>query len=143
MKKVIILFGTIVFIILIVFFYNYIQYQREELSINNFNQQYLEYNKDNLYGTDITTVINKAVNNNEKYKIQKDENGLYKEDENYSIKIYINLEEEGSIYPMESFYKVGITDFTKYFGELKFKCIKTEYKENGRISTMYFKAINY
>ena len=40
-------------------------------------------------------------------------------------------------------FKVGITDFTKYFGELKFKCIKTEYKENGRISTMYFKAINY
>ena len=87
--------------------------------------------------------MNKAIDNNEQYKIKKDESGLYIPDELFSTKIYIILEKEGSKYPMENFYKVGIKEFTKYFGELNFECTKVNYHENGRISEMFFQATNY
>lgn len=143
MKRIILLIITIMVIAILIFSYNFIQYENKQTDVMKFNKTFLDYNKSNLYGTDITTVMNKAIDNNEQYKIKKDESGLYIPDELYSTKIYINLQEEGSTYPMENFYKVGIQEFTTYFGELNFKCTKVNYHENGRISEMFFQATNY
>ncbi len=143
MKRIILLIITIMIIAILIFSYNFIQYENKQTDVMKFNKTFLDYNKSNLYGTDITTVMNKAIDNNEQYKIKKDESGLYIPDELYSTKIYINLQEEGSTYPMENFYKVGIQEFTTYFGELNFKCTKVNYHENGRISEMFFQATNY
>ena len=87
--------------------------------------------------------MNKAIDNNEKCKIKKDESGFYIPDKLFSTKIYITLEKEGTTYPMEKFYQVGINEFTKYFGELNFECTKINYHENGRVSEMFFQATNY
>lgn len=143
MKRFIILFITFIVIIILVFSYSLNLYKTNALNVQKFNKVFLDYEKNDLYGTDITTVMNKAIDNNEQYKIKKDESGLYIPDELYSTKIYINLQEEGSTYPMENFYKVGIQEFTTYFGELNFKCTKVNYHENGRISEMFFQANNY
>lgn len=143
MKRFIILFITCISIALLIFSYKLGQYKSNQLDIQKFNKEYLDYERKNLYGTDITTVINKAIDNNEQYKIKKDESGLYIPEKDYSIKIYINLQEEGSTYPMESFNKVGINEFTSYFGELNFKCTRVNYHKNGRISEMFFQATNY
>ena len=59
-----------------------------------FNMQYEAYNKRIMYGTDIISVINKAIDNNEQYKIQKDENKTYKNDGKYSTEITIKLKED-------------------------------------------------
>lgn len=143
MKRIIILFVSFFLIAILVLSYNYKQYEISQTDVKKFNKIFLEYNRNNLYGTDITTVINKAMDNNAQYKIEKDESGLYIPDNQYSTKIYINLVAEGDTYPMESFYKVGIKKFTEYFGELKFECNQINYHKNGRISEMYFQAINY
>lgn len=143
MKRIIALISTVVLVALLVFSYNVIQYENRKADVFKFNKIFLDYNRSNLYGTDLTTVMNRAIDNNEKNKIKKDESGLYIPDELFSTKIYIILEKEGSVYPMESFYKVGIQEFTEYFGELNFECTKVNYHENGRISEMTFKAINY
>ncbi|MBP3596710.1 MAG: hypothetical protein J6J60_04850 [Clostridia bacterium] len=143
MKRIILLITTIIIVAILIFSYNYIQYENKQADVMKFNKIFLDFNRNNLYGTDITTVMNKAVDNNEQYKIKKDESGLYIPDELFSIKIYIILEKEGSNFPMENFYKVGIKEFTKYFGELNFECIKVNYHESGRISEMFFQATNY
>lgn len=143
MKRIILIIVTIIIVAILLFSYNYIQYENKQVDVMKFNKAFLDFNRNNLYGTDITTVMNKAIDNNEQYKIKKDESGLYIPDELFSTKIYIILEKEGSKYPMEKFYKVGIKEFTKYFGELNFECTKVNYHENGRISEMFFQATNY
>lgn len=143
MKRIILLISTIILVAILLFSYKIIQYENNQTDVIKFNKPFLDFNRNNLYGTDITTVMNKAIDNNEKNKIKKDESGLYIPDEIFSTKIYIILEKEGSTYPMENFYKVGIQKFTQYFGELNFECTKVNYHENGRISEMIFQATNY
>lgn len=143
MKRTIFLISTAIVIILVFISYKYIQYQSTQREAIKYNQDFLQYNRNNLYGTDITSVINKAISNNEENKIEKDESGEYISDELKSIKIYINFEEEGSTYAMEKLYKRGIQDFTKLFGGVRFKCTNVKYHSNGKVSEMYFQAINY
>lgn len=44
-----------------------------------------------LYGADVLSMINKAIDNNETSKIEKDENGLYIANDENSIKIELTL----------------------------------------------------
>lgn len=44
-----------------------------------------------LYGADILSMINKAIDNNETNKIEKNENGLYIENDENSLKIELTL----------------------------------------------------
>lgn len=143
MKRIIIFWGTIIVVILIIFSYNYIQYQTTQRNVLKYNQAFLQFNKNNIYGTDITSVINKAVNNNEQNKVSKDDSGEYISNEETSVKIYIAFEEEGTIYSMEKVYKKSMDEFTKLFGGVKFDCKNVKYHKNGKVSEMYFQAINY
>ncbi len=63
--------------------------QKQKLEITKFNLNYEEYNKDNLNGLDITSLINRATSHNEKNFVEKDENGLYNLDNEDCIEIYV------------------------------------------------------
>ena len=118
--------------------------EQKKQEIAKFNLVYEEYNKDNLNGLDITTVINKAINNNEKFEIKKDKNGLYISDEENSIKIFITMIINGKTYPMEQINSLGINSFIEYFGAIKFKCTNIKYhSKTGKISEMTFEATEY
>ena len=106
MKKTILLIFCIIIIILSVIYTKYINYKSEKNEIKKFNLQYEAYLNKQILGTELTTVINKAVDNNERNKVQKDKNDVYIEDDKNSIKIdikTIDFDEE-VIYNMESFY---------------------------------------
>lgn len=106
--------------------------------------QYENYNKDNLNGLDITTLINKAISNNEKFGIQKDEDGLYLLDEENSIEIYITMIINDTTYRMERINNLGMNSFIEYFGSVGFKCTNIEYhKKSGKIASMTFEATEY
>lgn len=106
-----------------------------------FNKEYEYYNKSGLYGLDIATVINKAVNNNEKYEVKKNEKNRYIDDENYSIKIEIIMKLNETTYDMEQIYNLGTEKFIEYYGDVKFNCINIEYhKSTGRISKLIFES---
>lgn len=143
MKRIIIFFGTILVVILIIFSYNYIQYQTNQRNVLKYNQPFLQFNRNNIYGTDVTSVINRAVNNNEQNKISKDDTGEYISNDENSIKIYIIFDEEGKTYSMEKVYNKSMQEFTKLFGGVKFNCTNVKYHINGKVSEMYFQAINY
>ena len=139
MKKTIIVILSIFLIIIISIYMNYRQAVAAELQAKKFNSDYEFFNKESILGTDVTTMINKAIDNNEKHNIQKGQDGVYIADDKYSVKIYVYMIIDDTTYPMESLVQTGLSDFTRYFGEVKFKCTDVKYhKSTGRVSEMTF-----
>ena len=139
MKKTFILIFTILIVIMIIIFVNIQNIQKNKQKILNYNSEFEYYCQEKILGTDITTLINKAINENERNDIEKDEKGYYLENEENSIKIFIKMKAAEEIYSMENFYKAGINDFTKYFGSVEFKSFDIKYHEKtGKISEIYF-----
>lgn len=144
MKKTLTIIFVIFAVIMSILFMNYRSVQRKNAVISAFNAGYEFYNRDNLKGVDITTVINKAVDNNEKYEIKKDASGEYISDSENSIKIYIKMIINEKTYSMERIKEIGLDTFTEFFGEIAFKCSEIKYHEkNGKISEMTFESIQY
>lgn len=85
----------------------------EAQQLQEFNQQWEAYNKKALYGTDIITVVNKAIENNKKVEVSGDEDP-------YFINIVLNL---------ENTYNSTTTTINKITGESV-----TEENENKSIS---------
>lgn len=138
MKKVIIGILFVIVILIALFFSWYKKNLNELKNIKSFNSEFEVFLNRDVTGVDLTTVINKAIENNNKFEIEKNSNGTYKNDEKNSIEIIIKPTEDGNSYPMEAFEKVGIKDFTKNFGGAIFKSTKIEYHKNGKISKIQF-----
>ncbi len=144
MKRIILFFVCVVTIILVVFMNWFMTNKKELQEVNAFNNNFISYIKNdngemvNISGIDLTTLINKAIDNNEQYGIKKSENGAYILNNENSIEILVQVEKEGNYYLMEAFAVSGMTSFTLLYGELEFKCEKIEYHENGKISKLIF-----
>ena len=120
---------------------NYKELLSHQTQAQKFNAEFEFYNKEAILGTDITTVINKAIDHNEKNGVAKDENGLYLENEENSIKIYVHMLINETTYPMENLKKTGLNEFTRFFGEVEFQCTNVKYhKATGQIAEMTFAA---
>ena len=130
----------IIFIVIISMIFIVLKSKEEDKkNIKAINFEYEQYLNQKIYGTDVTTIINKAINNNEKYEIPKDENGFYINDNKYCIKIELNMITIEKTYQMEQMYNAGITEFVKNFNLILFECTSIEYhKETGRISKIVF-----
>ena len=71
MKKGFIVIALLCLISIIVVVYNFNNYYAKQREVINFNKTYLEYDKDEVKGLDVTSMMNLAINNNEKYNIEK------------------------------------------------------------------------
>lgn len=144
MKKILAVILLIMIVIVAVLVFNYKNLQMQKQEIIKFNSIYENYNKENLNGLDITTLINKAISNNEKYTIPKDEEGLYVLDDEYSIEIYVTMIINETTYRMERINTLGMNSFVAYFGQVSFKCTDVKYhSKTGRIASMTFEAKEY
>lgn len=101
-----------------------------------------------LYGADVLTIINKAIDNNEFNNVKKTDDGLYIDNDDTSIKVTIillktNDKEEITevVYDMEKLEKAGLDKFVSSFGITNFECANLEYHSNGRISKITVKQI--
>ena len=112
---------------------------RKQVIQRQANKEFEKYLNKEFYGPDVITLINKAIDNNNSYNIEKDDNGYYIEDHENSILIDLEMitneeKEETKIYRMEKINKLGITEFIKNFNTAKFKITKIEYhKINSKI----------
>lgn len=141
MKKVIFVILLIFVAIIACFCMNYKEAVKTQSQAIKFNSEFEFYNRESVFGTDVTTIINKAINNNEKYNVPKDEQKQYIADDEYSIKIYVYMMINQTTYPMEMLNDRGLKEFTQYFGEVEFKCTDVKYHEkNGKIAEMTFAA---
>ena len=90
MKKfvtIIILFIVIICIII----YAYYNYKTEYNNINMQNVKFENYYEKEIYGTDLATVINMAIDNNRKNEVMQDEQGIYINNQENSINIQIKI----------------------------------------------------
>ena len=139
MKKIIAVLFVIVLIAVIVIMVNIRNEQKKKLELDAYNLPYEEYNTDNLNGLDVITVINKAINNNEKNNIEKDENGKYVDDGQVSIRVFVTIGD--NTYNMERINELGRESFIEYFGTNSFRCEEIKYhEESGKVSEITFKA---
>ena len=141
MKKLA-LFFLIVVIIIVGISYVYLNYKANYYEAKKENNQFESYYKQEFYGADVVTLINKAIDNNLTGKVQRDENGKYIENDTNSIKIDIYMLDNDTTYDMETLYSGGMDKFIQYYNQIKFKCTKMEYhKSTGKVKYMFLEQI--
>lgn len=142
MKKIIILLSIVIIIVVVVAF-NYMSYKKEYNSLLEFNLEFEEYYQKEIYGIDLTTIINKVINNNEKNNVEIGQDNKYISNGTSSINVDIMMKDTNETYPMEILYNGGIENFVQYYGNIQFKCTKIEYhKKTGKVSYLYFEQIS-
>ena len=126
MKKIAIFF-IITILIVCAIFAMYISYKANYNMSKKSNLAFEKYLNEEVYGTDLATVINRAVDRNEKNGVTKNNKGIYQNNDENSINIEIKMLDDDSVYKMEKFYNDGIQNFINYYGNIKFKCTDIKY----------------
>lgn len=141
MKKIII-FLVIVLIIVATIGYMYLNYQASYHEAQKVNAQYEGYKDKEVFGTDLATLINRAVDDNIKNDIDKEDTGLYEDNGQDSIRIDILFTDDNEVHSMEEIYNSGTDTFMQYYNQVRFKCTSIEYhQKTGRVSYLYFEQI--
>lgn len=142
MKKNIIYIFIIFSIIAIYVTGKVVNFRESNLQIKRLNKEYEQYLNKEIYGTDIITIINTAIDNNKKLKIEKNNENNYIDNETTSIKIYIKMLDTEEKYSMEIIEKVGISSFIDNFNTIKFKSSEVKYhKKTGQIAEITFEEL--
>ena len=89
------------------------------------------------------SIINKAMDDNEKNGIPKQKNSiLYEENNENSIKIEVKFSDDRANASMESIANLGTEEFVKLYPTATFKCTKIEYhQKTEQIKYMLFEYI--
>ena len=141
MKKIA-LFFLIIIIIIVGVSYIYLNYKASYNNAKRENMQFESYYNKEIYGTELTTIINKAIDSNDNNEISKDEKGKYIENKNNSINIDIKIIDNDKTYQMETLYNGGMDKFVQYYSQIEFKCTKIEYhKYTNRVKYMLFEQM--
>lgn len=141
MKKIAIFFIAILIIVSVIS-YIYIDYKITAKNAQNENYQYASYDGKEIYGTDLATLINKAVDDNKKNNIDKDQNGIYKDNDKNSVRIEVKFTDDDKVHNIEEIYNSGIEKFMELYNQIKFKCTKIEYHEKTKkVSYMFFEQM--
>lgn len=142
MKQSLLIVLAIIFIVICLVSATLINIQSEKNAVKQENTEYEKYLNKEILGTDVATLISKVVDQNEKNKVQKDENGYYIDNNQNSIKIDLKMTTIEKTYPMEEIYNSKITNFVQNFNLIEFKCTNIEYhKQTGRISKIIFEEL--
>lgn len=142
MKKIAIFFIIIILIICAIFAM-YISYKANYNISKKSNLSFEKYLNEEVYGSELATVINRAIDRNEKNEVEKNNKGIYQNNDTNSINIEIKmLDDDDTIYKMEKFYNSGIQKFINYYGNIKFKCVDIEYHNStNQVKYMLFEQI--
>ena len=141
MKKIAI-FLVIIIIIICGISYLYLNYKAEYNMSKKANLEFERYLNEEIYGVDLATVINRAMDSNQKNNVQKSNKGIYLNNDINSINIKINMIDNDSSYNMETIYNGGIQKFINYYNNIKFKCVEIKYHNStNKVKYMLFVQI--
>lgn len=141
MKKIAIFFAIIVIIICGIS-YLYLNYKAEYNMSKKANWEFERYLNEEVYGVDLATIINRAVDSNQQNGVEKSNKGIYLDNNSNSISIEIKMIDDDSIYQMETIYKGEIQNFINYYGNIKFKCLDIKYHSStNNVKYLLFEQI--
>ena len=141
MKKIAFFF-LIVIVIVVFISYLYLNYRINYNQIKQENNYFESYLDKEIYGTELTTIINKAIDKNTQNNIEKDNKGFYIDNKINSINIDVKMLDNDKIYKMETFFNGKMKNFVQYYGDVKFKCQRIEYHKNTeKIRYIFFEQM--
>lgn len=141
MKKLAVFF-LIIIIIVVGISYLYLNYKAQFHEAQRENKQFESYHQKEIYGSELTTIINKAVDNNKSNEVPKDNKGKYMNNENNSIQIEIKMLDNDKTYAMETLYNGGMDKFIQYYSDIKFKCTDLQYHNaTNKVKYLLFEQI--
>ena len=149
MKKAYIYIICLIAITIAIIMGRYYAYKQKIAEINQYNLQYEQYSQREIYGTELATLINKAMDSNDKNEVSKDilqkddkQIYIYVPNDTNSINIEIKMIDKDNTYKMEAFYQAKLEDFVQLYNECKFSCQKKEYHKDGKIKYMLFEQVS-
>lgn len=141
MKKIAVFFIIIIAIVSSIT-YLYFNYKASYNSAQKENAKFEMYKDKEILGSELTTIINKAVDTNEKNEVRKDNNGKYVDNGINSISIDIKFIDDDVIYNIEKVYQNGTDTFLYYYRDITFKCSDVQYHTaTGKVKYMLFEQI--
>ena len=141
MKKIAI-FCTIIIFVICGISYLYLNYKAEYNMAKKANLEFEKYLNEEVYGVDLATIINRAIDNNQKNEVERNNKGIYLNNDTNSISIEIKMIDNDSIYQMETIYNGGIQNFINYYNNIKFKCVEIKYHNStNKVKYMLFEQI--
>lgn len=141
MKKIAI-FLAIIIIIICGISYLYLNYKAEYNTSKKANMEFERYLNEEVYGADLATIINRAIDNNQKNEVERNNKGIYLDNNQNSINMEIKMIDDDSIYQMETIYNGGIQNFINYYNKIKFKCVEIKYHNStNKVKYMLFEQI--
>ena len=141
MKKIAIFFIIIIAVVSTIS-YIYLNQIAKAKAVEKENAKFEIYKDQEILGTELATIMNKAVDTNKKNEIEKDKNGKYLDNKNNSINIDIKFIDDDVIYNIEKIYNSGIEKFVHYYRDIIFKCKEVQYHDlTGKIKYMMFEQI--
>lgn len=142
MKKIAIFFAIVILIVSGIS-YMYLNYKVNYYTSQNANKKFESYLNQEVYGRDLATVMNRAIDSNERNEVLKNNKGIYIDNNENSIKIEIKITDNDEIYQMETFYNGGIDNFIKFYGDIKFICNNIKYHTStNKVKYMLFEQIS-
>ncbi len=151
MKKNLIILISALLIICVFVVYFVINYRNMQMETQINNKEYIEYEDKTIVGTTLVSLINKTVDNNEKNNIEKDDQNVYIENDENSVKIYIyflDLKKDNEYiktpYTMEQIYNNDTENFIRLYGTSNFHCTNIDYHEKtGNVKSLTFEQQIY
>ena len=145
MKNKILLIIIIFIVVLSLSIYLVYNYRTNYMEAQKINNEYKSYYNLQMLGTELVSIINRTEDLNEKNGIQKDENGLYIENDNNSIRIYINFiyKDEYTTLEAEKIADDGVENFIKTYSTASFKCTDIQYhNKTNNVKSLTFTETN-
>lgn len=144
MKKILIILLILLIVVIAPLMMFVSDYKHHKGEIQKFNLQYEKYENKKIQGIEVASLINNAVDSNEKNEITKNDNGIYQDDDKYCIRIEVIMqsvsdEEVYITYAMEDIYSLGVERFVKNFNLSEFECMDITYNSIGRVNKIVFR----
>ena len=141
MKKYLKFFIIIIAILFLICF-NYIKYKISKNRRISFNMYFINNYEKEISGTEMASIINKYINENENNSILKDENGLYIDDKENYIEIQIKFKDNENTIKFEKIYNAGVSKFVDLYSDAKFKLKKVEFhNKSNRVKIAYYEEV--
>lgn len=141
MKNKILLILIALLVILALASYFIYNYRAQFLASQETNKIFESYYNAQMLGTELVSVINKTEDINNKNNVDKNEQGMYIENDTNSIKVYIKLKykDDYTTLEIEKILQDGTDNFIKTYGTASFKGEEISYHEKtGNVKAIVF-----
>jgi len=141
MKKIITFF-VIIIAILGMFWYIYMEAKISKNEKIAFNNSYENLLDKQINGSDLASIINKAIDYNENNNIEKNKNGIYLSNNENSLSIEIKFIDSDSIIKFEKIFQNGIAQFIDLYSNSHFQLKSINYHNStSLVSYLYFEEV--